>query len=138
MDYIIDSKLFQLKNDGTEIRALNLGVGVLLQVLVEGFFCEKSVAFTGSRSTGSTGSLLRASSADWTYEQRLNSEPRIIYFLLGETWINHVDNSVNGERGLSDVGCHYYFSASDALVIRWRRIVEDSLLLLRWKSTVKG
>jgi len=55
---------------------------LLLPHLTPLFFGEESEAFSWSSSSSSSGSLLATGPTDWTHEEGLHSQPRVIQLLL--------------------------------------------------------
>jgi len=57
--------------------------------------------------------------------------------LFGEPWVDDIDDSVDGDAGFSDIGSDDNFSALDPFLIRFGRLFEDSLLLMRRQSAIE-
>jgi len=137
MHNVIDSKFLQIQHNWRQVRSLDFGVWVLLQVFVERVFGEKTVALAGPCTTSSTSSLFCTRSWNWANKERLDSQSWVVHFLLGKAGVHHVDDAINSQRSFSDVGRYHYFATNLAFSV-WRRgVIENSILLLGWKSTVK-
>ena len=81
-------------------------------------------AFPWTRSACATRTLTSRCFADWSYEQRLHADSRIVDFLLAESWIDHIHNPVDCDRSLRDIRRNHHFPAS------FRRGLKHKLLLL--------
>lgn len=138
VDDIFDAKLLQGQDDGGKIGSLDLWITVFLQVLVERTLREEAEALAGAGTTSSTSSLLCTCPTNGTDEKRLDSESWVVDFLLGETWVNHVDNTIDGQGSFGDIGRYNDFATGFALSVWTGGVVEDAVLLLWWQGTVKG
>ena len=116
---------------------MNLRVAILFQVLIERSLSEETIAFTRSSTTSSTSSLLCTSTTDWTDEERLDAQARIINFLLGEARVDHINDSIDRKRCLSDVSCYNNLATNLTLAISCRCIIENAVLLLWWQGTIE-
>jgi hypothetical protein len=101
---VVDAQLLQLQHDGGEVGAQNLRVRLRDQLLLERLLGVEAKALAGPRATGATGALLRAGAADRRDEQRLDAHARIVHFGLAEARIDHIDDAVDRQRRLGDVG----------------------------------
>ena len=81
-------------------------------------------AFPWTRSACATRTLTSRCFADWSYEQRLHADSRIVDFLLAESWIDHIHNPVDCDRSLRDIRRNHHFPAS------FRSGLKHKLLLL--------
>ena len=57
---VVDAQLFELQHDGAQVGAQDLGVGLLLQVLLEGVLRVQPEALARLRAPGAPGPLVRA------------------------------------------------------------------------------
>ena len=95
-------------------------------------------AFARSRSSSSSGSLLRRRFTNRTNEQTLDPNPRIVDLLFTESRIDDVNDSIDGQRSFGDISGNDDFSPGRSTSRSWRRsLVEDLLLLLRRERGVE-
>lgn len=138
VDEILDTKLDELEDGVGEVRSENFRVGLLLEFVDKVLLSVESEALARPRPTGTTGPLLSGCLGDRGNKQRLDSNPRVVDFLLEESRVNDVDDTIDRQRRLGDVGrdddLATWSAASDEW--RWGR-VEDTLLLLRGKRRVE-
>lgn len=80
---------------------------------MEAFFGVEAETLAGAGTTGTTGPLSSRRAGYRTYQEGFHSYTGIVDFLLGEARVDDVDNTVNGEGGLGDIG------ADDAFASRW-------------------
>ena len=71
-------------------------------------------------------------------QEGFDSDTRVVDFLLGKTWINDENDTVNGQRSFGNVGGDDNLAADGAVGLVWRRRLENSLLLLGWQCWVEG
>lgn len=98
MHQIINSEFLQLQHDITQVRAQNLRICVLLQILLEGALGIETERLTRPRTTSTTGTLLRARLGNGRDEQGLDTYTRIVHFLLAKARINDIDDTINRDR----------------------------------------
>ena len=82
MDQVVDAQLLELQHDRAEIRTQDLGIRVLLHLVLVRLLGVEAETLPGLRSTGSSGSLLRRGLGDRGDEEGLDSDPRVVNFLL--------------------------------------------------------
>ena len=122
MNKIIDAEFLELQNNRAQIGAKNLRIGVLLHLVLEGLLGVESEALTGLCTTGTTGSLLRTSLRNGRDEQRLDADTRVVDLLLGEARVDHKHDTVDGQRGFSDVGGDHDLPAEEMLRSKDRKM----------------
>mmetsp|Transcript_20423 Transcript_20423/g.19405 ORF Transcript_20423/g.19405 Transcript_20423/m.19405 type:complete len:224 (-) Transcript_20423:271-942(-) len=128
VDHVLDVHLHQVQHHRRQIRPQNLWVGVLYQILLISLLRVQSETFAGTSPTGPTCPLLRTGLTDRTHQQRLHPQPRIVHLLLGEAWVDDVDDAVDGEGGLCDVGGdHTLPPQHPPPVLPWRRLKDLGL-----------
>lgn len=110
VDKIVNAELFQLKNHAAKIASKNLGVGLFDELFVERLLCVEAESFARASTSCAPRSLLSSCLTDGADQQRLNTCTGVIHLLLAEPWVDHIDNTVNGERGLGNVGGDYDFA----------------------------
>lgn len=101
---VVYSQFLERKHHGGHLGSENLGIGCLLEVVLEGHLSVKTEAFTGLRTPRSSGPLLRASLADGADEEGLYPRPGVEYFLFAETRVYDVDDAVDRQGGFGNVG----------------------------------
>ena len=79
VDEVVDAELLQLEDDGAEVGAEYLRVGLLLHLLPERLLGVEPEALAGLRAAGAARPLLRARLADRRHEQRLDTDPRVVH-----------------------------------------------------------
>jgi hypothetical protein len=138
MHQILDPELDQFQDGVGQITSQNLRVRLIFQLADKVLLGVQPEAFSRSRPSRSTSTLLSASLGDGRDKQGFDSNTRIVHLLLEETGVNHVDDSVNSKRCLRDVGRYNDLASGWALsVLVLGRSVEDTLLLLRWEGRVE-
>ena len=134
---IINAKLFQVNDDRAQIGAQDFRVRIVLHLLLEGFLGVEAEALSGTRTTGATGALLSRGFADGRDEERLDSDARVVHLLLGKSWIDDENDTVDGQRCFGDVGADDHFAADSAVgSIGWSGL-EDALLQVGRQSRVQ-
>lgn len=103
VDKIINAKFLELQHDRTEVAAQNFGVCLLNEFLDERVLGIEAERLARTRTTGTTGALLCTGLGDWRHEQRLDTNARVVDLLLRKTGIDHVDDTVDGQRGFGNV-----------------------------------
>mmetsp|Transcript_15069 Transcript_15069/g.63555 ORF Transcript_15069/g.63555 Transcript_15069/m.63555 type:complete len:372 (+) Transcript_15069:2103-3218(+) len=127
---VVDAELLQLEHHRSQVRAENLRVRLLLQVLLERRLRVQAETLPRPCAPRATGALVRGGARDGRHQQRFDADTRVIHLLLGKPGIEHVHDAVDGERRLGNVRGDDNLAPGDA-VARRRRLVEDPLLLLR-------
>lgn len=104
VEHIVDSERFQHQHHHAEIGSLYLRYRILQQLVPERPLGVQSECLSWPYTTSTTSTLLCRSSRDWLDDQRRHSRFGVVVVLLDESWINDVDNTVDGDRCLGDVG----------------------------------
>ena len=135
---VLDAELLQLEDRARQVRPQDLGVRLLDELPVEGLLRVQAEALARPRAAGAAGALLRRRLGDGRHEQRLDPRAGVVDLLLAEAGVHHVDDAVDGQTGLGDVGGHDALAAgAAALAERPGRLVEDALLLVRRQGAVE-
>ena len=71
--------------------------------LFEGLFSVQPEALPGLRPTGTTRALLRGGLRDRRNQKRLDADAGVVHLLLREAGVDHVHDTVDGQRRLGDV-----------------------------------
>ena len=82
--------------------------------------------------------MFGAGFADGGDEETLDAHTGVEDFLFGESGVDDVDNTVDGDTGLCDVGCDDDFASLLSFFIRFWRVFEDALLLVGREGAVEG
>lgn len=101
---VVDPELFQLEHHRAEVRSEDLRVRLVLQVLVEAVLRVQPEALAWPRSPRTARTLVGRRAGDGGDEEGLDSDARVVDLLLGEAGVDDVDDAVDCEGGLGDVG----------------------------------
>lgn len=95
-------------------------------------------ALARSRPSCTSRPLVRTRLGNRTDKERLDPDPRVVDLLLREAGVDDVDDAVDRERGLGNVGRDDDLATGRAVgSARSRRLVKDALLLLRRERRVE-
>lgn len=138
MHEVVDAELLQLEDDRRKVAPQDLGVGLFLELLDKVRLGVQPEALSGPGTTSPAGALGCACLRDRADEQGLDSDPGVVDLLLREARVDDVDDAVDRERRLGDVGRDDDL-ASGGTTRRTRSgcLVEDALLLLRRQRRVQ-
>mmetsp|Transcript_80034 Transcript_80034/g.214217 ORF Transcript_80034/g.214217 Transcript_80034/m.214217 type:complete len:283 (-) Transcript_80034:1008-1856(-) len=135
---VVDAQLLEGEHHRPQVGPQHLGVGLLLQLLLEGLLRVEPEALAGPRASRTPRALVGRRLGDGRDQQRLDSDARVVHLLLAEAGVDDVDDAVDGERCLGDVGRYHDLAPwGAALDAGLRRGVEDLLLLRRRQRRVE-
>mmetsp|Transcript_2137 Transcript_2137/g.3137 ORF Transcript_2137/g.3137 Transcript_2137/m.3137 type:complete len:391 (-) Transcript_2137:559-1731(-) len=139
VDQVLHTELEQGEHHVAHLGAQDLGVGLLLQLLVEGLLRVQPEALAWPGTSRTPGSLVGTGLGDGRHQQGLHADTGVVHLLLAEPWIHHVDHPVDGEGSLGNVGGHHHLAPGGTT---WeagtRGTLEDELLLFWGQTGVQG
>ena len=110
----------------------DFSVGLVHEFGLKGGFCVQAKALAGSCTSCSARSLLGGCLGNGRYEKTFNAASRVINLLFAEAWIDDVNNAVDRQRRLGNVGADDAFPPGGApWIFGGRGPLEDPLLLSR-------
>ncbi len=122
---------FSINTRVAQVRSLNLGNGLDVQLIPECLFRVQPESLAGSCSAGTTGPLLGIRLRDGSDLKGVHAHLRVVHFQFREAGVNDVNNAIDCKTRFGDVCCH------DALPYPRRRLVEDLRLKICRHLTVQ-
>lgn len=95
MHEIVDSEFLELQHDAAEAGSEQLRIRGVDELALERRLGVQSKRFATSRSSCASRTLLRGRLGDWSHQQRLDADARVVYLLLAETGIDHIHDAVD-------------------------------------------
>jgi hypothetical protein len=80
--------------------------------------------------------LFSAGFADGGNEKAFHAHPRVEHFLFGEARVDYIDDAVDSDTGLGNVGGYDDLASSYTFFIWFGCVLENSLLLVWRKRAV--
>mmetsp|Transcript_48960 Transcript_48960/g.116583 ORF Transcript_48960/g.116583 Transcript_48960/m.116583 type:complete len:518 (+) Transcript_48960:640-2193(+) len=135
---IVDAQLLEREHNAPQVAPQHLRVCLLLELLMERLLGVEAEALARPRAPCPPCPLVRARLGDGRDEERLDADARVVHLLLREARVDHVHDTVDGERGLGDVGGDHDLASGRApLHLERRRGVEHLLLVCRGQRGVE-
>mmetsp|Transcript_38970 Transcript_38970/g.96642 ORF Transcript_38970/g.96642 Transcript_38970/m.96642 type:complete len:253 (+) Transcript_38970:657-1415(+) len=124
MQQVVDAEALEQQHHVAQVGALDLGDHVVLQLVEEGPLGVEPEALARRDAAGASGALVRLRARARRYDQRLDAGAWVVRVHLDEARVDDVDDVVDGDRGLGDVGGQHHLAHAR------RRVSEDQRLLL--------
>ena len=105
---VVDPERFEHQHDGAQIRALDLRDRVVLELVEVRPLGVQSEALARRDAAGAAGALVGTRLRHRRHDQTLHPRARVVRVLLGEAGVDHVDDVVDRDRRLRNVGRQHH------------------------------
>ena len=108
---VVDAERLQQEDDVAEVRPLDLGHGVLLELVRVRPRRVEAEAGAGGDAAGAAGALAGGRARHRRHDQRLHAGARVVAVLLAEAGVDDVHDAVDRQRRLRDVRRQHHLAA---------------------------